>query len=522
MKPIQTRTYKEEDDAPNCRRLSALDFPGEEMKGKSLSGKIVGLGTLFAIDSKFHVELLSNIWKTQHEELNSSQLYDSSCLFIVGKYCKCEIDSCGDKGNSNEVNNFGRDTVQGSHIETTFNICNCTIANKYTPKNILNLEAACVIASHDCNMPINNYLDYKFVVFNKLDYCSNLKNPNPLRSSPNFKFIKGDIESDDMVHFILQAKFIHTIIHFVAQTHVDHFFGNSFVITTRENNVHGTTQFSKKLIFEFIPLMMKGKSLSIHENASNVRSYLYWRIKIMEGYVSNPEWWGDVLGALLYHPRMLLVLGREGHFNVTNPSNLDSAHMTKKFSESWIAGLLRELCDKQNIHLENENGCLEQCSQFLADIQMVKSIHVVSTAGVNGRPQECHPLMTNYAICATRPLGNGIGFEKEDKFNFTGSFYYKIKVMVKEVLREFDNVVDIPNNLTILDELLLVSIEMATGNLEYKVLFPRDGIVMNVRPLNNQVNIYKRVNNHNIAQRLRQQSNTTEVNRGTRESQQPV
>ncbi|KAK8708181.1 hypothetical protein V6N13_059226 [Hibiscus sabdariffa] len=492
MKPIQTRTYKEEDDAPNCRRLSALDFPGEEMKGKSLSGKIVGLGTLFAIDSKFHVELLSNIWKTQHEELNSSQLYDSSCLFIVGKYCKCEIDRLNgvlcvtdvedeitpkmigkgsvkiihacvyehgkplstniNEGNSNEVNNFGRDTVQGSHIETTFNICNCTIANKYTPKNILNLEAACVIASHDCNMPINNYLDYKFVVFNKLDYCSNLKNPNPLRSSPNFKFIKGDIESDDMVHFILQAKFIHTIIHFVAQTHVDHFFGNSFVITTRENNVHGTTQFSKKLIFEFIPLMMKGKSLSIHENASNVRSYLYWRIKIMEGYVSNPEWWGDVLGALLYHPRMLLVLGREGHFNVTNPSNLDSAHMTKKFSESWIAGLLRELCDKQNIHLENENGCLEQCSQFLADIQMVKSIHVVSTAGVNGRPQECHPLMTNYAICATRPLGNGIGFEKEDKFNFTGSFYYKIKVMVKEVLREFDNVCTLKVQISILSD----------------------------------------------------------------------
>ncbi|KAL4378859.1 hypothetical protein GQ457_02G002410 [Hibiscus cannabinus] len=323
--------------------------------------------------------------------------------------------------------------------------------------------------------------------------------------------------------------------------------------------------------------MMKGNSLSIYVNESNVRSYLYWEDvaeafevilhrgvvdhvrnignticrKIMEGYVGNPKWWGVVPGALLSHLRMLMVLGTERKFNVTNPSNLDSAYLMNKFSESGIAGLLGELCDKQNMHLENENGCLEQCSQFLVDVQTEKSIFVVSTTCVNGRSQvdwceiykyetrtnvvgtltledvckECHPLMTNYAIGATHPLGNGVGFEKEDKLNFTGSFYYKIKDMVKEVLRELDNVytlkvqisilpdfsnprnfitkisrsnqvVDIPDNMTILDELLPVSIEMATGNLEDKVLFPGDGIVMNVGPLNNQVNIYKRVNSH--------------------------
>ncbi|KAL4388089.1 hypothetical protein GQ457_09G024390 [Hibiscus cannabinus] len=648
MKSIQTRMYKEENDAPNCRRLSALDFLGEEMKGEALLDKMVGLGTLFAIDSNFLVELLSNIWKTQHEELNSSQLYKSACPFIVGKDCKCEIDrlnsvlcltdvkdgitpkmigkgfvkiihaciyghekpistdinevldvqdpysfrlllmdsfhgnydSCGDKGSSTDVDNFGRDTVQGSHIETTFNIRNCTKANKYTSKSILNLEAAGVIASHVCNMLINNYLNYKFVVLNKLDYCSSLKNSNPLRSSPNFKFIKGGIASDDMVHFILQAEFIHTILHFAAQTHVDHYFGNSFLITIRENKAFGTSQFSGKLILKFIPLMLKGKSLSIYENESNVRSYLYSEDvaeafevilqrgevdhghnigntickKIMGGYVSNPEWWGVVPSALLSHLWMLMVLERERQFNVTNSSNLDSTHMKNKFSESGIAGLLGELCDKQNIPLENENGCLEQCSQFLVDVQTEKSIYVVSTTCVNGRSQvdwcetykyktrtnvvgtltlvdvckECHPLMTNYVIGATHPLGNGVGFEKEDKLNFTSSFYYKIKAMVKEVLREPDNVctlkvqisilpdfsnprnfitkisrsnqvVDVPNNLTILDELLPVSIEMATGNLEDKVLFPGDGIVMNVRH--------------------RQLLNTAEVDRGTRESQ---
>ncbi|KAM0029161.1 putative NAD(P)-binding domain, NAD(P)-binding domain superfamily [Helianthus debilis subsp. tardiflorus] len=65
----------------------------------------------------------------------------------------------------------------------------------YTPKNILITGAAGFIASHVANRLIRSYPDYKIVVLDKLDYCSNLKNLNPSRSSPNFKFVKGDIGS---------------------------------------------------------------------------------------------------------------------------------------------------------------------------------------------------------------------------------------------------------------------------------------------------------------------------------------
>jgi len=49
----------------------------------------------------------------------------------------------------------------------------------YTPKNILITGAAGFIASHVCNRLIRNYPDYKIVVLDKLDYCSNLKNLFP-------------------------------------------------------------------------------------------------------------------------------------------------------------------------------------------------------------------------------------------------------------------------------------------------------------------------------------------------------
>ncbi|XVF60791.1 hypothetical protein PTKIN_Ptkin08bG0076800 [Pterospermum kingtungense] len=602
------------------------------------------------------------------------------------------------------------------------------MANRHTPKNILITGAAGFIASHVCNRLIRNYPDYKIVVLDKLDYCSSLKNLNPSRSSPNFKFIKGDIASADLVHFILLTESIDTIMHFAAQTHVDNSFGNSFeftknniygthvlleackvtgqierfihvstdevygetdedavvgnheasqllptnpysatkagaemlvmaygrsyglpVITTRGNNVYGTNQFPEKLIPKFILLAMNGKPLPIHGDGSNVRSYLYcedvaeafevilhrgevghvynigtkkerrvvdvardicrlfnldpdtqikfvenrpfndqryflddqklkslgWYEKTtwaeglkrtMEWYVNNPDWWGDVSGALLPHPRMLMVSGIERPFNAPDTGNSDSTPVTNKFSQTgmlipapknnsasqkpglkfliygrtgWIGGLLGKICEKQGIPFEYGKGRLEQRSQLLADIQTTKPTHVFNAAGVTGRPNvdwcETHKpetirtnvvgtltladicrehdlLMINYATgCifeydVEHPIGTGIGFKEEDKPNFTGSFYSKTKAMVEELLREYDNVctlrvrmpiasdlsnprnfitkitrynkvVDIPNSMTILDELLPISVEMAKRNLRGIWNFTNPGVV---------------------------------------------
>ncbi|KAJ8758602.1 hypothetical protein K2173_000323 [Erythroxylum novogranatense] len=108
----------------------------------------------------------------------------------------------------------------------------------YAPKKILITGAAGFIASHVTNRLIKNYPEYKIVALDKLDYCSSLKNLVSCRSSPNFKFMKGDIACSDLVNHLLVVEDIDTIMHFAAQTHVDNSFGNSFEFTT--NNIYGT------------------------------------------------------------------------------------------------------------------------------------------------------------------------------------------------------------------------------------------------------------------------------------------
>ncbi|XP_075476389.1 LOW QUALITY PROTEIN: trifunctional UDP-glucose 4,6-dehydratase/UDP-4-keto-6-deoxy-D-glucose 3,5-epimerase/UDP-4-keto-L-rhamnose-reductase RHM1-like [Primulina tabacum] len=598
----------------------------------------------------------------------------------------------------------------------------------FTPKNILLTGAAGFIASHVANRLIRNYPDYKIVVLDKLDYCSNLKNLFPSKASPNFKFVKGDIGSADLVNYLLVAENIDTIMHFAAQTHVDNSFGNSFeftknniygthvlleackvtgqirrfihvstdevygetdedavvgnheasqllptnpysatkagaemlvmaygrsyglpVITTRGNNVYGPNQFPEKLIPKFVLLAMKGKTLPIHGDGSNVRSYLYcedvaeafevilhkgevghvynigtkkerrvidvakdicnlfnmdpdkniqfvenrpfndqryflddqklknlgwferttWEEglkKTIEWYASNPDWWGDVSGALLPHPRMLMMPGGiERHFDEAEKyesgksefsGNSNQTKMLVPVSKisppqnpalkflifgrtGWIGGLLGKLCEKQGIPYEYGKGRLEDRSQLLADILAVKPTHVFNAAGVTGRPNvdwcESHKtetirtnvagtlnladvcrehglLMMNFATgCIfeyndSHPEGSGIGFKEEDTPNFTGSFYSKTKAMVEELLKEYDNVctlrvrmpissdlsnprnfitkisrynkvVNIPNSMTILDELLPISIEMAKRNLRGIWNFTNPGVV---------------------------------------------
>lgn len=106
------------------------------------------------------------------------------------------------------------------------------------PKTILITGAAGFIASHVTNRLVSNYPNYKIVALDKLSYCSSLKNLQPCFTSSNFKFVKADIASSDLINYLLDAEEIDTIMHFAAETHVDNSFGNSFEFTT--NNIYGT------------------------------------------------------------------------------------------------------------------------------------------------------------------------------------------------------------------------------------------------------------------------------------------
>lgn len=303
--------------------------------------------------------------------------------------------------------------------------------------------------------------------------------------------------------------------------------------------------------------------------------------KTKDWYTSHPDWWGDVSGALVPHPRALTMPGVEklaemqkgeavvavkeetaaengaaatsnGTSNgladgivskVVDPIKNLVRNPDLKFlvygRTGWLGGLLGKLCEKQGIAYEYGSGRLENRSSLEADIAAVKPTHVFNAAGVTGRPNvdwcESHKVETiranvvgtltladvckqnslvliNYATGCIfeydekHPLGSGIGFKEEDTPNFAGSYYSKTKAMVEDLLNEFDNVctlrvrmpissdlqnprnfiskivryekiVNIPNSMTILDELLPISIEMAKRNLTGIWNFTNPGVV---------------------------------------------
>lgn len=105
----------------------------------------------------------------------------------------------------------------------------------YQCKNILVTGCCGFIGSNFVNYILKNYQNIKIYNIDKLDYCAREKN---IPKSGNYKFIKGDIKSADLINYILNHYQIDTIIHFAAQSHVDNSFGNSIQFT--KDNVLGT------------------------------------------------------------------------------------------------------------------------------------------------------------------------------------------------------------------------------------------------------------------------------------------
>ena len=80
--------------------------------------------------------------------------------------------------------------------------------------------------SRTCHVVIHfvkTYPRYKVVNFDKLDYCSCLRNLSEIAGAPNYVFVKGDISSSDLVNYVLKVEKVDTILHFAAQTHVGEF-----------------------------------------------------------------------------------------------------------------------------------------------------------------------------------------------------------------------------------------------------------------------------------------------------------
>lgn len=204
----------------------------------------------------------------------------------------------------------------------------------------------------------------------------------------------------------------------------------------------------------------------------------------------------------------------------------------------WIGQKVVALLQEQNHTVFAAESRLENREEIQNEINKTQPDFIINVAGVTGRPNvdwcednkqttlRCNILgalnladiayqndihFTNfgtgciYQYDDAHPMGSGIGFTEEDQPNFAGSFYSRTKVMLDNLLLSYPNVlnlrlrmpisddlhprnfitkitkyqkvVNIPNSMSILEDLLPVAIEMALRHLTGNYNFTNPGTI---------------------------------------------
>jgi len=204
----------------------------------------------------------------------------------------------------------------------------------------------------------------------------------------------------------------------------------------------------------------------------------------------------------------------------------------------WIGGKMVKLVEEAGIEVVAASSRIENRTDLEAELDEVKPSHVLMSAGMTGRPNIdwcedhkpetirvnvigtlnvadlCHVRGIHCTIYATgcifkydadHPLGSGIGFTEESLPNFDESFYSETKGYMEQLLKSYPNcltlrvrmpisddlfhrnfvtkivkyerVVNIPNSMTVLHEMLPASLAMAKKGLTGVYNFTNPGVI---------------------------------------------
>ncbi len=105
-------------------------------------------------------------------------------------------------------------------------------------QNLFVTGGAGFIGSNFVQYMLDQYDDYRIVVFDKLTYAGRMENLERIKANPRFAFVHGDICDQAAVRAAVQQHAIDTIVNFAAETHVDRSILGPFEFT--ETNVRGT------------------------------------------------------------------------------------------------------------------------------------------------------------------------------------------------------------------------------------------------------------------------------------------
>lgn len=204
----------------------------------------------------------------------------------------------------------------------------------------------------------------------------------------------------------------------------------------------------------------------------------------------------------------------------------------------WIGQKIVTLLKEQGYTVYTAASRLENRTDVEKEIQSFHPDYIINTAGVTGTPnvdwcEDHQPQTIRSNIIGTlnlvdvaylhslpvtnfgtgciynydeeHPMGSGIGYTENDEPNFTGSFYSKTKIWLEKLLNSYPNVlnlrlrmpisadlcpknfitkiskykkvINIPNSMSVLDDLLPISIVMTTRGLKGNYNFVNPGAV---------------------------------------------
>ncbi|MBY5949807.1 dTDP-glucose 4,6-dehydratase [Algoriphagus marincola] len=105
-------------------------------------------------------------------------------------------------------------------------------------KNILITGGAGFIGSHVVKLFVEKYPDYQIINLDALTYAGNLENLKEVENSPNYTFVKVDIQDAEKLDEVFKTHQITDVIHLAAESHVDRSISDPLAFV--KTNVFGT------------------------------------------------------------------------------------------------------------------------------------------------------------------------------------------------------------------------------------------------------------------------------------------
>lgn len=204
----------------------------------------------------------------------------------------------------------------------------------------------------------------------------------------------------------------------------------------------------------------------------------------------------------------------------------------------WIGQKIVKSLEEQNHQVFCATSRLENREELINELELIKPDYIIDAAGVTGRPNvdwcesnQQTTIRTNilgtlnlidvaylkgihvtlfgtgciYKYDETHPMYSGMGFKETDKPNFEGSFYSLTKSMLDKLLESYPNVlnlrlrmpitsdfhprnfitkitnypklINIPNSMTILDDLIPIAIDLTIKRKSGKMNFTNPGTI---------------------------------------------